>query len=283
MVGQDIDFDVSARPCLLSTHDRRVVRAFLRRDREVDAVRDVVAVVEWGIIVIMDVFGEYVLSFLRHVGGHKRLRAFTGIVSRLSLREDQMAWAPKEETRVAIKFWLDCLQVVTVIVGVVTAAVTFLNYSKEQQSQAAEEGRRVAEQNKHAKEQLDAVRRELERPYQERKLSLYLDAARVLAHLASSPHNNKEATEARFWELYWGELAFVESRTEGEKNNGPLSVEHLMVQFCHEYFDPSRCTKGGSPSAGSTKVRSTPTEAAAINMARQASEEIRDRWENIGR
>jgi hypothetical protein len=35
---------------------------------------------------------------------------------------------------------------------------------------------------------------------------VYLDAARVLAHLAATPDVDREKTEARFWELYWGSL-----------------------------------------------------------------------------
>jgi hypothetical protein len=40
-----------------------VVGALLGRDREVDTVGEVVAVVEWGIIIIADVLGKYVLAF----------------------------------------------------------------------------------------------------------------------------------------------------------------------------------------------------------------------------
>jgi hypothetical protein len=59
---------------------------------------------------------------------------------------------------------------------------------------------------------IKATQRELARPYYEKQLSLYLDASRVVAHLAKQPTGReKEELEARFWELYWGELAFVES------------------------------------------------------------------------
>lgn len=113
-----------------------------------------------------------------------------------------MVWAPSESNRTAVKFWLDCLQVVTVVAGVSTAAATFVYHSIDQRD-------RAADQERHTREQLDNVQMELQRPYQEKKLNLYLDAARVLAHLATSPSVDKENMEARFWELYWGELAFV--------------------------------------------------------------------------
>ena len=118
-----------------------------------------------------------------------------------------MVWAPSEQNRTAVKFWLDFLQVVTVIAGVSTAVATFVFHSIDQRT-------RAADLERNSREQLTNVRRELQRPYEEKKLNLYLDAARVLAHLATSPSVDKENTEARFWELYWGELAFVESRTE---------------------------------------------------------------------
>ena len=47
-----------------------------------------------------------------------------------------MQIAPDEETRKQIKFWLDCLQVVTVIVTIVTAYVMFRNYTNAQQARA---------------------------------------------------------------------------------------------------------------------------------------------------
>jgi hypothetical protein len=94
-----------------------------------------------------------------------------------------MKLAPNRETRSAIKFWLDCLQVVTVIGGIITAVVTFRNYKDEQTARATEQADRANAQEQHAKETLAATKRELEAPYEEKKLVLYLDAARVLAHL----------------------------------------------------------------------------------------------------
>jgi Tfp pilus assembly protein PilE len=226
-----------------------------------------------------------------------------------------MVWAPKEETRTAIKFWLDCLQVVTVAGGVLAALITWSSFKaetekarleqvnralarldleeqrhKEQEQRAKDQEQRAIEQEKRSKEQLEATKRELQRPYQERKLSLYLDASRVLAHLAATPDVNKDATEARFWELYWGELAFVESTVSEEERKGPKpSVERLMVLFCHQYFTPQRCVKGGSggpdpkSATGSVKLMGAPGEIEAIDLARHASKEIRDEWEKLGK
>jgi hypothetical protein len=193
-----------------------------------------------------------------------------------------MVWAPTKANREAIRFWLDCLQIVTIVAGVIAVAITFNERQQREKERVAAEDNRATEQAQREKEQLAAIKRELERPYEEKKLALYLDAARVLAHLAASPNVDKESTEARFWELYWGELAFVESRTEYETKGGPKpAVERLMVEFCQTYFGPDRCAKSDRASKDPDQ-RTNPAEEAAINMARQASKEVRDRWEKIG-
>jgi hypothetical protein len=166
-------------------------------------------------------------------------------------------WTPEGETREAIKFWLDCLQVVTLGFGILAAVWTVSTYFSQEAHR------------------LEAVKRELRQPYEEKKLELYLEAAQVVAHLAATPREKWGDYEARFWQLYWGELAFVESMTaaEGLKTAdgsiGPKpSVESLMVDFCNHTF-PNRCSTTDKLLA----------EKAAIELARHASEEIRKKWE----
>lgn len=65
----------------------------------------------------------------------------------------------------------------------------------------------------------DARRIEATRPFLEKQLELYAEAARVCARIASAERDNDAI--ARFWELYWGELALVENR----------EVEAGMVSF----------------------------------------------------
>jgi hypothetical protein len=103
---------------------------------------------------------------------------------------------------------------------------------------------------------------ELRRAYDEKQLELYLDASRVAAHLAAVPADDSEheALLARFWELYWGQLAFVESP----------DVEAKMVKVCELYVsrdDTSRCHAGTGSNLG-----------AAIELARVGSEEVKARW-----
>jgi hypothetical protein len=92
-----------------------------------------------------------------------------------------MKLAPDPKTRSAIRFWLDCLQVATVVGGVITAIVTFKTYKNEQDARATASEQRAQELAQHAKDTLAATKRELEAPYEDKKLALYLDAARVLA------------------------------------------------------------------------------------------------------
>lgn len=119
----------------------------------------------------------------------------------------------------------------------------------------------------------DARLRELQRPYYDKQLDLYLEAARVAAHLAASPPTDpvaKEELVARFWELYWGQLAFVESRGGSAQSTTGTPVEALMVRVCESYVsadDPAKCHAAENQAL-----------TAAINLAHQASDEIRSRW-----
>ncbi|MGH6925186.1 MAG: hypothetical protein ACRED5_15750 [Propylenella sp.] len=160
---------------------------------------------------------------------------------------------PGPETRENVRFVSDVLQAFAIIFTIVWAATTFRH---------------------QVLTEAEATRRELSRPYAEKQLDLYLDAARVVAHLAAAAPDSPDraATETRFWELYWGELAFVESRTRDEAAGGPPSVERLMVEFCNQHFAPQKCNSSAGPGL-----------PAAINLARQASDEVRRRWEDIGR
>ena len=65
----------------------------------------------------------------------------------------------------------------------------------------------------------EARRIESTRPFLEKQLALYAEAALTCARIATSPGDDKAL--ARFWELYWGELAMVEN----------ADVERAMVSF----------------------------------------------------
>src|ERR1041384_6358633 len=123
-----------------------------------------------------------------------------------------MHWNPKPETKEQVKFYLDCLQAIAIIFAGLWAAATFHWQSLGQ---------------------ADAVKRELSKPYDERQLTLYLDAAKAVAQLASPEIKEKAQAEQRFWELYYGELAFVETTIA---KNGASSLGAMMFNFCQQYF-----------------------------------------------
>jgi len=155
---------------------------------------------------------------------------------------------PSEPVRGIVKFYSELLQALAIIVAGLWAAFTYHNQSIEQAA--------------NARNQSAAVERELRRPYNEKKLTLYLDAARVAAHLTASPNSSDRAqTETRFWELYWGELAFVEST--GDKS----SIETLMVAVCERVFSKDRCHQNMDTPIGT-----------AMLLSHGASSEIQQTW-----
>jgi hypothetical protein len=105
--------------------------------------------------------------------------------------------------------------------------------------------------------------RQLEAPYDEKQLNLYLEAAKVVADLAKlPPGQDKVEAEQRFWELYWGELSFVESRAE---DAGSKSIETRMVRFCSAYFGKEKCKPDS-------------LSECAIYLSHKASDEIQAHW-----
>jgi hypothetical protein len=70
--------------------------------------------------------------------------------------------------------------------------------------------------------QAETRRIEATRPFLDRQLKLYTDATQAAATIAtSSSQEEVVAARARFWSLYWGELALVEDKR----------VEAAMVQL----------------------------------------------------
>ena len=104
---------------------------------------------------------------------------------------------PSEQTRAVVKFYAQVLQAAAIVLGGGWAVVNYHNQIKQQTQEALDHK--------------DAVERELRKPYDEKQLNLYIEAARVVADLATLPEGEeRQKATQRFWELYWGELAFVE-------------------------------------------------------------------------
>jgi hypothetical protein len=162
---------------------------------------------------------------------------------------------PSRQARTIAQFWVLVVQAFAIIGGGLWAAYTYHNQTKDQQQ--------------HAIEQAEAVKRELRRPYDEKQLSLYLEAARVVADLAVLPKGEeRDKAERRFWELYWGELAFVESTPSNPPETG-IPIETMMRHFCAQLYKESDCDHAKSVN---------PRLGDALNFSRQARDEIIIRW-----
>jgi hypothetical protein len=110
--------------------------------------------------------------------------------------------------------------------------------------------------------------KQLEAPYDEKQLNLYIEAGKVAADLAKLPRGpglERAKAEQRFWELYWGELPFVESHYAVR---GELSIEARMVRLCEAIFDKKECQPRTAVSL----------EACAIRLSILASNEIQEHW-----
>jgi hypothetical protein len=96
----------------------------------------------------------------------------------------------------------------------------------------------------------EAVRRRIEatRPFLERQLQLYTDATRSAAIIATAPGGEDvRKANARFRELFWGELALVEDRSVEaamvgfqralESDAPPAELQQLSLQLAHACRD----------------------------------------------
>jgi hypothetical protein len=119
-----------------------------------------------------------------------------------------MATGMNEDQKRLWDFRLDVIKTIALIVGGLWVVITF----------SVDQAHKMA-----------AAQRELLKPYYEKKMALYLEASQVAAHLATNGADNAKWRD-RFFELYWGELGFVESQYR--PNESTKSVEELMVAAC---------------------------------------------------
>jgi len=122
----------------------------------------------------------------------------------------------------------------------------------------------TAEQDRKARETqynqtLIEAKREAKKPFYEQQLALYLEVTDVTGQIYS-PRNDKdrEAAIARFWQLYWGPLAMVESQ----------EVESAMVDFGRILEDKEL----------TDAKRATQLKRASINLAHQCRESLVNSW-----
>lgn len=108
--------------------------------------------------------------------------------------------------------WLKIGSLLVTVAAFVVGVIQFNRTEKAKQRQEAQQ------------QQQEQVARELaaRRPYLDRQLLLYTEAANSAATLANSTDPKAlEAARQRFWQLFWGELAMVED----------LEVDVAMNEF----------------------------------------------------
>jgi hypothetical protein len=140
--------------------------------------------------------------------------------------------------------WLKLLSPLLAVAAFLWGIYTYRDTTRQQSAQAEVEARRTAETR----------RIEATRPYLDKQLTLYTEATRVTAIIATSTDSQEvEKALKRFKELYWGELALVERR----------SVAGAMVAF-REALDERKGQELLAP--------------LALNLARVCRDELAASW-----
>jgi hypothetical protein len=152
---------------------------------------------------------------------------------------------------------------IAVIVGAIWTVVTW--YQQREDALAA-----VKRQTEQTHE---IALRESQKPFLEKQLAFYFEAAKVtskLATLAPPAGHEQPASEdwtwarKRFWELYWGELGVVESP----------QVASAMVNFGNTLKEVEGCVTSGEPCT----ERQRALTGASLSLAHSIREDIEKGW-----
>ncbi|MBH5372259.1 hypothetical protein [Bradyrhizobium glycinis] len=159
---------------------------------------------------------------------------------------------------------------VAVVIAGLWTATTWLYTQHQQASDAA-----AAEVSRREQATQIAIR-ESQKPFLERQLAFYFEAAKVTAKLATSAPVKTSATpdraptedwawaRRRFWELYWGELAAVESP----------EVARAMAHFGQRLNELETCVAKDGECAQAQDALKGPS----IQLAHQIRESIEKGW-----
>jgi hypothetical protein len=143
------------------------------------------------------------------------------------------------------------LPVLTVVAGGLWGLFTYIDHQKEVQRQSTAESERNA-----------ATRRiEAQKPFLEKQLALYFEAAQVAGKLVTLDVKSSDwqSAEQRFWALYWSELSMVEHKI----------VEQMMVQF----GTALKAYKSEQSSATKSAI-----DSAALDLAHAIRAGIEEAW-----
>ncbi|UEM09147.1 hypothetical protein J4G43_030920 [Bradyrhizobium barranii subsp. barranii] len=146
--------------------------------------------------------------------------------------------------------------VAVVVVGAAWAAFTWI---AQRSDQAGREETRQAEAARVAI-------RESQKPFLEKQLAFYFEAAKATAALSTRDPKDQEWASARkrFWELYWGELGVVESP----------QIASGMVAFGQTLRELEKCVDDGKTCDGLQR----PLTGASLALAHSIRESIEAGW-----
>lgn len=107
---------------------------------------------------------------------------------------------------------------------------------------------------------LAEAQREAKKPFYERQLALYLEATDVTSRISDpSSEEDKRAATARFWQMYWGQLALVESQ----------EVESAMVAFQSVLVD----------TALTDQERAESLRRKSLDLAHKCRDSLKESWD----
>jgi hypothetical protein len=132
-------------------------------------------------------------------------------------------------------------------------------------------------------ENLKARRLAITKPFLEKQLELYSEATRVASQVAMKLGKEGDEARARFWELYWGELALVENpevenamveMSEALESGAPVttlrSKSLRIAHACRQSLDKSwgiNAWRTGPPSRADTRARRTTSASSTTSPA----------------
>jgi hypothetical protein len=140
-------------------------------------------------------------------------------MSKLPVREVREKDPLSPTTKALLGLIQGLLPAMTAVIGGLWIAYTYLDHQKEIQTQQA------IQAEKDNRTRLIEARK----PFADKQLALYIEAAQVVGKLVTLTPDDDEwkSVERRFWELYWSELTIVEDK----------GVEEAMVKFSKHLYD----------------------------------------------
>jgi hypothetical protein len=107
---------------------------------------------------------------------------------------------------------------------------------------------------------LTEAQREAKKPFYEEQLALYLEATNVASRISAPlSEDDEKAAIVRFWQLYWGQLALVESQ----------DVARAMMAF-KDVLEDTTLTR---------EDRAAQLKRKTIDLARQCRESLKESWD----